>query len=124
MKLNQSLRESLKERLKYGNEFSLRKRLKEVYDKHSDIYDQFIKNKDNFVELTVNTRNYLIHFDKESNRNIAEGEDLYHLTEKLKNILEIMLLTKLGFESINIKDLISKNELLKNDYKKLALSEP
>ena len=101
-------RSSLKNRLKYGNEYSLRKRLKEIFDKYSDILSRFIENKENFIERVVDTRNYLTHWREGLRKHAAQGEELYHLTQKLKMILEICLLAELGFNSEEIKDLLSK----------------
>jgi hypothetical protein len=103
------LKDRLKEYLKYGNEFSLRKRLKEVFDKYQEILDRFIENKNDFVEKVVNTRNYLTHHDKELKERAANGEDLYRLTQKLKMCLEICLLIELGFSSEEIKAFFSRN---------------
>jgi len=103
------LKDRLKEYLKYGKEFSLRKRLKEIFDKHQEILDRFMENKNAFIEKVVNTRNYQTHHDKELKECAANGEDLYRLTQKLKMCLEICLLTELGFSSEEIKALFSRN---------------
>ena len=99
----------LKEYLKYGNEFSLRKRLKEFFDKYRKILDKFIEDEDAFIEKVVNTRNYQTHHDKELKERAASGEDLYRLTQKLKMCLEVCLLAELGFSLEEIKDLFSRN---------------
>jgi len=98
------LKDRLMEYLKYGNEFSLRKRLKEIFDKYKEILDKFIENKKDFIEKVVNTRNYFTHYDKELKEYAARGEDLYRLTQKLRMCLEICLLTEIGFTSKEIKN--------------------
>lgn len=103
------LKDRLKDYLKYGNEFSLRKRLKEIFDKYQEILDRFIKDKNSFIEKVVKTRHYQTHHDKELKECAANGEDLYRLTQKLKMCLEICLLTELGFNSEEIKALFSRN---------------
>ncbi len=103
------LKDRLKEYLKYGNEFSLRKRLKEIVDKYQEILDRFIENKNAFIEKVVDTRNYQTHHDKELKERAAKGKDLYWLTQKLKMYLEICLLTELGFRSEEIKALFLRN---------------
>lgn len=102
-------KDSLKEKLKYGYEFSLRKRLKEIFDKHHEIIKKFIKNKGDFIEKVCNTRNYYTHYDDHLREYAASGLDLHHLTQKLKLLLEICLLTELGFNSTEIKGLFSRN---------------
>ncbi len=103
------LKEKLKRYLKFGNEFTLRKRLKEIFDKYKEILDKFIENKKDFIEKVVNTRNYLTHHDKKLKEHAASGEDLYCLTQKLRMCLEVCLLKEIGFSSEEIKTLISKN---------------
>lgn len=103
-------RESLKNKLKYGNEFSLRKRLKEIFDKYHEILNGFIENKNAFIEKVVDTRNYQTHHDEDLKERAASGSDLYHLTQKQKLLLEICLLTELGFSSTEIKGLFSRNK--------------
>lgn len=107
------LKDRLMEYLKYGNEFSLRKRLKEIFEEYKEILDKFIENKKDFIEKVVNTRNYFTHHGMELKEHAASGEDLYHLTQKLRMCLEICLLTEIGFSSEEIKVLISKNNRYK-----------
>ena len=98
-------KESLENKLKYGNEFSLRKRLKEIFDKYQEILNVFIENKNTFIEKVVDTRNYQTYHDEDLKERSASGKKLYHLTQKLKILLEICLLTELGFSSEEIKGL-------------------
>ncbi len=99
-------RESLKNKIKYGNEYSLGKRLKEIFVKYQENL-KFIENKDIFIRKIVDTRNYLTHYDKELREQSASGEALYHLTQKLKMVMEICLLSELGFSSSEIKGLFA-----------------
>lgn len=103
------LKDRLMEYLKYGNEFSLRKRLKEIFDKYKEILDKFIENKKDFIEKVVNTRNYFTHYDKELKEHTAHGEDLCRLNQKLRMCLETCLLAEIGFTSEEIKTFISRN---------------
>ncbi len=98
-------KEILENKLKYGNELSLRKRLKEIFDKYQEILNVFIENKNTFIEKVVDTRNYQTHHDKDLKERYASGKELYNLTQKLKILLEICLLIELGFSSEEIKDL-------------------
>lgn len=113
--IGNDLKDRLKVYLRYGNEFSLRKRLKEIFDKYQEILDGFIENKKCFIEKVVDTRNYLTHYDKELKERAAKEKDLYRLTQKLKICLEICLLTELGFSSEKIKALFSRNRRYKHE---------
>ena len=103
------LKDRLKEYLKYGNEFSLRKRLEEIFDKYQEILDRFIENKNDFIEKAVKTRHYQTHHDEDLKKCAASDEDLYHLTQKLKILLEICLLREIGFNSEEIIEALSRN---------------
>lgn len=105
--ISSELKERLKEYLKYGNEFSLRKRLKEIFDKYQ-VLNEFIENRDGFVEKVVNTRNYLTHYDKDLEKQAAKGEELYYLTEKIKLCVEVLLFTELGFTLDEVKAFFKK----------------
>ena len=102
-------KQSLKNKLKYGHEFSLRKRLKELFEKHDEIFKKFVKDKDRFINTVKDSRNYLIHYDPDLKGKAATGEELYRLTIKLKILLEICLLTEIGFGIKDIDRAISNN---------------
>lgn len=113
-----NLKDRLKKYLQYGNEFSLRTRLKKIFNKHQEILDLFI-NKDHadaFINDIVNIRNYLTHYNKDSKEQDICGEVLYHLTCKLEILLEICLLMELGFSQNEIKSLFSRNRKYQNEY--------
>jgi len=108
-KVKKDFRDSLKDKLKYANKFSLRKRLKDIFDEYQEILDEFIENTNGFINKVVVTRNYLVHYDQELEGKAAKGEELYRLTQKLGVVLETCLLAELGFNLNEIKDLFSKN---------------
>jgi len=103
-----SFKEALKSKLKYGNEYSLRKRLKDLFVAYQEITQNFIKDEDNFINRVIDTRNYLTHYDKKL-RSIADGKDLYCITQKLKIILQTCLLYELGFDRKEIKSIFLRN---------------
>lgn len=103
-------KDSLKSRIRYGNEFSLRTRLRGIFesDKYREIISEFIENKDAFIGGVVDTRNYLTHYEGEEKA--AIGEEIDPFIYKLKILLEMCLLTELGFSSEEIKKLFSRNK--------------
>jgi hypothetical protein len=103
------LKDRLKEYLRYGNEFSLRKRMKDIINRYRDVVDIFIKDSKSFIEKVVNTRNYLIHRNRLLGKDAASGKELYHLTQKLRICLEACLLGELGFNLHEIRDLFIKH---------------
>jgi len=68
---------------------------------YENLLNKFIEKKD--IECVVDTRNYLTHYEEDPEKCVVRGEDLYHLIQKLKILLEICLLTELGFSSEEIK---------------------
>lgn len=95
--LERSHRDSLKGRIKYGHEFSQRKRIKLLLDEvWDDLLDQFIDNKTVFINQVINTRNYLIHYDSSSESQAVKGIKIHYLAERLKIILIAHILLQLG----------------------------
>jgi len=103
-----SFKEALKSKLNYGNEYSLRKRLKDLFEKYKEVVDDFIKDKDIFVNKVVYTRNYLTHYDKNLREKAVDGKQLYYVTQQLKIIIVICLLSELGFNFKEIKNLLAR----------------
>lgn len=99
----------LKSRIQYGNDFSLRTRLKGLFDsdEYREILSEFVENKNAFISKVIDTRNYLTHYEGEEKA--AIGEELDPFIQKLKILLEICLLTELGFSSEEVKKLFSRN---------------
>lgn len=106
---DESFRENLKQRLKYHNEFSLWKRLKEVLGMCGDVTKLLIHNNKKFIKDVVEMRNFLTHYTKDLETKIQEDERLIDFFLQLKFILEICLLIELGIRMEKIRFLISRN---------------
>jgi hypothetical protein len=98
-------RDALKTRLFYGNEFSLRKRLEEIIDSHQELLGPIIGDRESFVFQVKQTRNYLTHYDEDikNKGGVAEGADLFALRQQLASVLEVCLLSDLGFTGEELK---------------------
>lgn len=108
--VDKDLKNRLKDYLEFGNEFSLRRRLNDLFDKYQKILKSFIEeNKKDFIQKVVVTRNYYVHYDEKNKRNIARGKTLYQLTEKLKIWLITCILSELGFTQEKIKKMLEKH---------------
>lgn len=95
-------RTGLRERLKYAHEFSLRKRLQEIFKQHEAL-TELVQDRDRFVDKVVTTRNYLTHYDEADKERAATGAALGRLVETLRRLLELCLLTQVGFSSEEVK---------------------
>ncbi|MHB0915206.1 MAG: ApeA N-terminal domain 1-containing protein [Thermoleophilia bacterium] len=106
-------RSSIKNKMKYMYEYSLRKRLNEIIDccpaKIVDLLIGDSKAKKKFIKNTVNTRNYFTHYSKELEVEAVSGEELYWLYRKMKILIEIMMFKEMGFDNTRICDFINQN---------------
>jgi len=95
--LDDSHKESLKNRIKYGNEYSLRKRLKELTNTiNKELLADLSPTKNYFTGPIVDTRNYLTHYDDELKAQSFDGIDLYWANQRLRILLTILLLKEIG----------------------------
>jgi hypothetical protein len=103
----------LKKKLKYGNEPSLRSRLKQIIKEFSDVTERFISDKRKFIQKVVITRNYLSHLDPKSKKAAAKGGSLFDIIQRLKIILIICLLNHLGFSINDIEKIMKRDKWYK-----------
>jgi hypothetical protein len=113
--LEDDFKEALKSKLKYGYEYSLRRRIKELFRLNNNFINDFIINSDILQKEIVETRNYLTHYDEKTDL-VKEGKDLYDLCEKIKVVFIILLLFDLKFSDVDIKILIEEQELYNKLY--------
>lgn len=99
----------LERKLTYSNEPILRKRLMDILNSCPEAINRITKNKEWFISKTVDTRNYLTHFDPERRKRSAENGELYDLTSTLRMILQSCLLKELGFDSKSLERLVLKS---------------
>jgi hypothetical protein len=107
-------RVSLKNRLKYSNEFSLRKRITLLLASlPPDVASSLTSGAEGFVDRAVATRNYLTHFDDESKEGTYEGEKLHYAAERLRVFLLTLFLSHLGIDGSSIVEILRENEEVK-----------
>ncbi len=108
--LDSSFKDSLKSRLKHHYEHSLRKRFQSLFDELSEILSPIVPNGDQFVSTVVNARNFLIHYSEDSEDKISSRdellEDLYDSIQKLRLIIEAILLYEMEIPEPQIKELV------------------
>lgn len=105
-------REWLRSKLQYGNEPSLRKRLKSLTNGFEDCLGDS-KKISCLINLAVNTRNYLTHFDVSLKKKAAQREELHELYSWLEILLQLHMATFLGFSKDEAIDLFRKSETFK-----------
>lgn len=107
-------REWLGAKLKFGNEISLSKRLKELIAPFKSVFGNS-STKKSLVNLTVGTRNYYAHLDPAGKERAAQGAKLIALTFRLRVLFALSMLHKLGFsesETIDLAKSPALNKLL------------
>lgn len=101
---------ALKARIKYGNEYSLRKRLNIILSSLPKNLEMKITNNDSkFVDKVVTTRNYLTHRDDSDKMNVLDTKGILHASERLKLLLLILFLLEIEIDERQIEHVISTN---------------
>ncbi|MEL7077253.1 MAG: HEPN domain-containing protein [Cyanobacteria bacterium J06648_1] len=106
--LSSEFKESLKQRLSYLYEFSLRKRLKELVRTHKDCfptyYLQIKQLQNNFIGTVVTVRNKLTHLDENFTvSSLIDYRELDRLRDLLEALLRICLMNLLEIDKEVIK---------------------
>jgi hypothetical protein len=111
---NCDLRNSLKARIKFGNEYSLRKRiatiLKELEPETVELLTQDITA---FVSRVVDTRNFLVHLDDTSSGNAFKESELYPAMNRLRLLLMILLFRELQFTDSETREIIKRSSVFR-----------
>jgi hypothetical protein len=110
--LSHSFRSSMeKGTLKYANEYSLRRRLKDIVREREDAIDGVPYNIINKEGEIADTRNYFSHYTSELEKKAShQTDELYKLTWGVGQLIEAVILHELGFDD----DII--NEKLQERY--------
>lgn len=107
-----ALRQSLNSRIRFGNEYSLRKRITTILRDLEPATVQLITDSINdFVGRVVDTRNYLVHLDDTSAGNALSGDKLYQAMNKLRLLLMVLLMLELQFPEIETRDILRRSSI-------------
>lgn len=74
-------------------------RVREVYQEYSALADQFLRLKgaEEFSKKVKDSRHYLTHWVPELEKKAAHGNELVFLTKDLQFLLQLCIMTQLGF---------------------------
>lgn len=89
---------------------NLRVRLSEIVDICRSVASTFIPDKDAFLKTVMDTRNHLTHPSAKPKANAVSGNALYFTSEQLRLLVEICLLSEVGFAIGEIGGLFAKND--------------
>lgn len=90
---------SLKSRIRYGNEYSLRKRIQELIKSlRSSTIDAITPSRGYFTGQIVDTRNYFTHHDDNPQIITIKGAELHIANQRLTIFLTLILLKEIGID--------------------------
>ncbi|MCW7475604.1 ApeA N-terminal domain 1-containing protein [Leptospira levettii] len=100
----------LKNKLKFGYEPSLHKRLEFIFDeiKSLNLEHFFVKPKKSIRKI-IETRNYLTHFDKNIENLILSHSEMVYYTDRLALVLVFLLLKKCEMSEIALSNIIQRH---------------
>lgn len=98
-KITDDLEDNLMNKLRWGNEYTLRKRLKELINEIQELLQITMDNQiKTFIDRLVKYRNYLTHYDPQQDRDRLDYRELINLVEKVRLILKTFLLKEMGLD--------------------------
>jgi hypothetical protein len=110
--LEEDFQRRLKDAVKYGHQFSLRTRLKELLRMLKDrTVEAVVKEKpQGFVSLVVSVRNFLTHYDERNKPRIVDDPvGMYNLNQRLRGLLSVLILTHMGVPESKASDGIASH---------------
>ena len=102
----------IEEKLRYANELSLRKRLKQMLESFKDLFGNS-KRRNAFIGKVVDTRNYFTHYDSSLESKAAGGTDLWKLSMKLEALFQLHFLRLIEIDANTIKSIVNENQNLR-----------
>jgi hypothetical protein len=107
--IESGFRERLKNAIKYGNEFSLRRRLKDLIRGLTPKTREILQIDEAFQSVVVEARNYYAHLDEDTKPGcIGDGKALYYLNQKLSALFLILVPKTLGMTENDARDGVIK----------------
>lgn len=112
-KLNSDHKDALKSRIKYGNEYSLKKRLDELSNMLSESVRKIIIGKNGKIpQKWIDTRNYYTHWDEELQNGILDSQTMYFVNFRLKMFIRALFIVFMGIpEEALLKSLGNLNTI-------------
>lgn len=110
-------RDSLIGRIQYGYEYSLRKRMKFIFDQvlapYKATIQKLVPDKGKFIDDFVNTRNHLTHYTEETKvKAITDPIEFNDFTIRLKKLLELCFIHETGLSSELVEEIYKENRHL------------
>lgn len=108
--LTQGHRAALRSRIRYGYQYSLRKRLTDLIERTPPSMPPMIEtDRSGFVDVVVDTRNQHTHHDPENEDDILEGEQLSLANDALEALATFLMLQDINAPDEQIVDGLSSS---------------
>lgn len=105
--LTRDHRKALESRIQYGNQHSLRKRIRDLLHSLEPDTQRVLCNKvSDFCNGVVNTRNHFTHWTSETSQFALKGTALYWATYKLRKLLTFVFLVEAGIPEPDARVLV------------------
>ena len=106
--IDSSFKSAIIGRLKYLNEFSLRKRLKELLREHRGALDIVFPKASRLIGPIVNYRNRLVHYSQDEEGVDRDTDKMFDCVSLLRLIIELSFLKEMGFKEKDIRKSVEK----------------
>jgi hypothetical protein len=106
-------RQSLKSRIRFANEYSLRTRMKHLFQElEPETKELITRDVSTFIDNIVDTRNFFTHYPLDFNAEVLDSGKLRHANHKLRVVLIILLLKEVGLSEVSIRKAVCGNNEL------------
>ena len=103
----------LRNKAKYGNELTLRKRIQRLFESFGDTFGDNRQQK-RLATRIVDTRNYFTHFDESLHNKAAHGKSLVELVYIMEVLSQLHFLKLLGFSKDKIQTITMQNHRIRS----------
>jgi hypothetical protein len=104
-------KEWLQQRLYYGNEISLARRIARLFEPFTELFGDNAERK-KIKRMITDTRNYLTHYDEKLSDKAAKGRNLWVLCQKMEALLQLHFLKTLSFTNQQISSVGTGSQAL------------
>lgn len=106
--VDRDFRAALSNGFKYANEYSLRKRVRELVEKLPDGISHLFRQSNRFANEVADSRNYLVHLTDEKEKEYERAESIDVLADHLELVLQTLLMRELGIDDEKISESIEE----------------
>jgi hypothetical protein len=94
----------------------LLKRAREIFEDHSEVANIYFKfaDRDTFATKVKDTRNYFSHWSENLKDKAVKDKELHLLTKDLQLLLELCIMTQLGFDIDRIRKIFHVDKIRKS----------